>query len=463
MDRTDSTPPEKHAESPAEKPKHDPYAALRVPAFRQYTIGNFLSIMGLQMQSAAVGYEVYHRTHEAISLAYVGISQVLPVVTLAIFAGHIADRFDRRRIVMTAVTAISLGSTGLAIISLRQAPVGYMYLCLFLAGIARAFQQPAKSSLLPHLVRRRDFPNAITWNMAAFQLASVLGPAAFSLGMKVFNAPAALYFCDAAFAMCFFGVLSQIRYRRRAIEPQPFTLQTLAAGGKFVWQNKIILAATSLDMFGVLFGAAVALLPVYAEDILHAGPAKLGIMYSAPAVGAVVMSFVISHQPPMKHAGRSLLWAVTGFGVATIVFGFSRWFPLSVLALLMTGAMDNVSVIIRHSLIQLLTPDEMRGRVSAVNGMFISISNEVGDIESGGVAQAFGPKSLGYSIPAAATISVVSGGMGTLAVVAVIWWLFPELRRFGRLDSARPEKPPMTPAEAVGEEIAVSENPRTAG
>jgi MFS family permease len=233
-----------------------------------------------------------------------------------------------------------------------------------------------------------------------------------------------VYVFDASFALCFFGILSTIRYRRRAAPKQPFTAENLVVGIRFVWRNKVILAASSLDMFGVLFGAAVALVPIYAEDILKVGNIGYGMMMAAPAAGAVGMSFVLSHLPPMKHAGRTLLYAVTGFGLATIVFGFSRWFPLSLAMLFVTGAMDNISVVVRQSLIQLLTPDEMRGRVSAVNGMFISISNEVGDMESGTVAQIFTP-----------TFSAVSGGAGTLAVVGIIAWLFPQLRQYGRLGS----------------------------
>jgi MFS family permease len=447
----DSNPAFFPAPDPSSAGRHDPYAALRVPAFRRYMSGNFLSILGLQMQSAAVAWEVYGRTGQPFSLALVGLVQVLPVLGLAVFAGHVADRFDRRKIVMTALLAISAGSIGLALVSALQAPIAITYACLFLAGLARAFQQPAKASLMPLLVRRRDFPNAVTWNAAAFQLASVLGPAAAGAMIAAFHSTAAVFVCDASFALCFCGILSQVRYRSRVRTPQPFTARNLSAGARFIWHNKVILAASTLDMFGVLFGAAVALLPIYAKDILKVGAAGFGVMQAAPAVGAIGMSFVLSHRKPMRHAGKSLIWAVIGFGLATIVFGFSRWFPLSVAMLFMTGAMDNISVVVRQSLIQLLTPDEMRGRVSAINGMFISISNEVGDIESGTVAQLFSP-----------TISAVSGGMGTLAVVAIVAWLFPQLRRYGRLDSAAASAP--LPAErAVEREAAESQAPRTAG
>jgi MFS family permease len=453
MDRTEST-------ADHSKAKHDPYAALRVPAFRRYMIGNFLSILGLQMQSAAIGLELYRRTRLPISLAAVGLVQVVPVLGLALIAGHVADRFNRRYVIMAAVLVISTASAGLANFSIHGAPVAYMYACLFLAGVARAFQQPAKASLVPHLVRRRDFPNAVTWNSAAFQMASVLGPAATGLVLKIFHSPAIVYLFDSSFALCFFGILSTIPLRKPPAEPQPFNAENLVAGLRFVWQNKVILAAGGLDMFGVLFGAAIALLPIYADDILGVGDVGYGIMLSAPAAGAVFMSFVLSHHGPIRHAGRSLLLAVTGFGIATVIFGLSRWFPLSVAMLFLTGALDNVSVVIRHSLIQLLTPDEMRGRVSAVNGMFISISNEVGDIESGSVAEA--ARTLLGSTTAGATFSAVSGGVGTLGVVAVVAWLFPQLLRYGRLDSDRP-RDSRAEAEAITAEASQSEAPRTAG
>ena len=221
-----------------------------------------------------------------------------------------------------------------------------------------------------------------------------------------------------------------MRLRKRTKLKQPFTAHNLAVGIRYVWHNKVILGASTLDMFAVLFGAAVALLPIYAKDILHVGPTGFGIMQAAPAAGALAMAFILSHLKPMRHAGLALFAAVSGFGVATIVFGFSRWFPLSVAMLFVTGAMDNISVVVRQSLVQLLTPDELRGRVSAINGMFITISNEVGDIESGTVAQLFGT-----------VFSAVSGGVGTLVVVAAGVWLFPKLRDYGRLDAAVAEPP----------------------
>jgi MFS family permease len=442
MDRTESSDAKSPADRPARQPRHDPYAAFRFRNFRRYVTGNFLSILGLQMQTAAVAKELYDRTGKPYSLALIGLVQVLPVLGLALLAGHAADRYNRRYIIMAAVLTISVASLAMAFISYHQAPVSLAYACLFAAGLARAFQQPAKSAILPNLVPRRIFPNAVTWNMSAFQLASVLGPAAAGVVMGLTKSYAVVYLCDASFALCFVGVLTQIRYRRQSAVPQPFNKENLSAGVKFVWQNKVILAATTLDMFGVLFGAAIALIPIYAKDILKVDDFGYGVLMAAPAAGAVLMSFVLSHRPPMKHAGRSLLLAVTGFGVATIVFGLSTSFPLSVAMLFLTGVLDNISVVVRHSMIQLLTPDHMRGRVSAVNGMFISVSNEVGDIESGSVAQAFGP-----------VFSAVSGGLGTLAVVGIVAWFFPQLRRYGRLDGheAAEMMNPIETAEKVAE------------
>jgi MFS family permease len=417
----------------SEPGKHDPYAALRWRDFRLYISGNFLSITGLYMQTTAVLWEIHRRTsselslgQSALPLGLVGLVQVLPVISLALLAGHVADRFNRRYVIMTALLVIVTSSTGLALVSARPTtPTILIYGCLFLAGVARAFQQPAKSSLMPQLVPRVDFPNAVTWNSAAFQMAAVLGPALGGGLIAIFHSATIVFVLDATAALMFFAVLSQIRYQPPARENHSLSLENLAAGARFVWQNKTILAASTLDMFAVLLGGAVALLPIYAEEILHVGSFGYGCMQAAPAAGAVLMSFIISHRRPMQRAGLALIMAVVGFGLATIVFGISRSFPLSLAMLALAGALDNVSVVVRHSLVQLLTPDEMRGRVSAINGMFISISNELGGFESGTAAWLFNSP----------TISVVSGGVGTLVVVAIVAWLFPQLRHYGRLDS----------------------------
>ena len=412
-------------------PGHDPYAALRVRDFRFFWGGNFIALLGMQMQFAAVLWEINLRTGSAFALGLVGLVQVIPVVSLALVAGHVADRFNRKYIVMISSLVIAAAAVGLLLVSLIRdewLSVVCMFGLLFITGIARAFQQPAKSSLMPQLVPRNRFTNAITWSAMAFQLASVLGPAAGGLLIGACGGPLPVFVCHAAFALAFCGLLTQVRHQREATEQEPITLENLMAGVNFVRQNRLILSAISLDMFAVLLGGAVALLPIYAKQILEVGPTGYGWLRAAPAIGALLMSLIMAKLPPMKHAGRNLLFSIAGFGVATIAFGLSRSFPLSFALLFLTGVFDNVSVVVRHSLVQLLTPDAMRGRVSAINGMFISISNEVGDFEAGSVAALFTP-----------VISVVSGGIGTLVVVAITACRVPELRRYGRLDSLAPE------------------------
>jgi MFS family permease len=301
-----------------------------------------------------------------------------------------------------------------------------IYACLFLSGLARAFQGPARSALMPQLVPPRTFSNAVSWNVSGFELSSMIGPALAGWLIYLFGGVTPVYLFAGLGSGIYFLMLATLTKRSYAAEAKATQtdLKTLAAGFKYVWNTRLLLAAISLDMFAVLFGGAVALLPVYAKDILGVGPAGFGALQAAPSIGAITMALLTTHLPPLKRAGRALLWAVAGFGLATIAFGLSRNFWLSLAMLFLTGAFDNISVVIRHTLATILTPDEMRGRVSAVNGMFISASNELGRFESGGVAALFGP-----------IFSVVSGGVGALVVVATVALSSPQLRRFGRLDS----------------------------
>lgn len=404
-------------------PPHDPYAALRLHSFQLYLAGNALAICGMQMQTVAVQWEVYERTGRPMALGLVGLVQFLPVAVLTVFAGHVADRFNRKAIVMAAMLSIASCSVGLAWISYTSGPVAWMYVALFLSGVARAFLQPAKASLLPQIVPREAFSNAVTWNMSGFQLAAIAGPAAGGQLIGFTGLAWPVYLIDATATLVFVILLAMIHIPKSTLAASAATGEALFAGFHFVWRNKIILAAITLDMFAVLLGGAVALLPVYAEDILNVGARGLGWLRTMPAVGALVFSFLIAHRPPIEHAGKTLLWVVAGFGVATTVFGVSESYSLSLLMLFLTGAFDIVSVVIRHTLVQLLTPDDMRGRVSAINSVFIGASNELGAFESGLVAQLFSP-----------AISVVSGGIGTLMVVLGVAWLWPELRRYGRLE-----------------------------
>lgn len=405
-------------------PGHDPYAALRARNFQYYVVGNVLAIFGMQMQTVAVQWEIYVRTGSPFDLGLVGLVEFLPVICLTLPAGHVADRSNRKRIVMAAMFAMACCSLGLAWLSLTQGDIVWMYLLLLLSGVARAFLQPAKASLLPHVVPREVFSNAVTWNMSGFQVAAIVGPAAGGQLIGYSGLAWPVYLIDAVSTLIFFVLLALMHVPRHVATASAATAKALLAGLGFVWKNKIVLAAMTLDMFAVLLGGAVALLPVYAEDILDVGAQGLGWLRTAPAAGALVFSFLLAHRPPIEQAGKTLLWVVAGFGAATIVFGISRSYPLSLAMLFLTGAFDIVSVVIRHTLVQLLTPDDMRGRVSAINSVFIGASNELGAFESGFVAQLFTP-----------VISVVSGGVGTLLIVLVVAIGWPQLRRYGRLQS----------------------------
>jgi MFS family permease len=410
---------------PSSTPEHDPYAAIRFANFRLYWLGNLIGVVGLQMQAAALIWEIYDRTHSKLALGWVGLVQVIPVLSLALLAGHVADRIDRKKILMAALALSGLASLGLACVSFFQIPVGATFACLFLTGIARAFQQPAKSSFLPQIVPREHFSNAVTWSLGGFQLASVMGPALGGWVLALSGYPFVVYLIEATAAAIFIALLVGVRRCEATPPSESPTLRSLVEGVEFVWSAKVILGAMALDMFAVLLGGATALLPVYAQDILEIGEVKYGCLLSAPAVGALVMSVCLVYRRPMAKAGQMLLWAVAGFGVATIVFGLSTSFWISLVALFFTGAFDSISVIVRQTLVQLLTPDRMRGRVSAISGMFISASNELGGFESGLVAHLTTP-----------VISVVSGGVGTLIVVATAALTVPQLRKYGRLDGS---------------------------
>jgi MFS family permease len=413
---------------------HDPYAALRLRDYRLYSAGWVSSVIGQQIQDVAVGWDVFNRTkaesglNPLLALGLVGAVLGLPVMVLALPAGALADRFDRRKILMASMAGASAAALGLAWLSHTHGSLAMMYLCLFLGAAALAFGWPARSALLPQIVPAEVFSNAATWNSSAFQVAAMIGPAIGGL-ILIYSTPMA-YVCDAALSMVFFVFLLGLRVRPVVRTNEPLNFENLAAGVRFVFRTKIILATITLDLFAVLFGGATSLIPAFAKDILHVGPVGFGWLRAAPAVGALAMALWMAHRPPMKNAGRSLLWAVVGFGAATIVFGLSRSFTLSFLMLLLTGAFDNVSVVVRHTLVQMLTPDSMRGRVSAVNNIFIGASNELGGFESGVTGWMIG-----------AVWSVVLGGIGTLAVVWAVARAWPQVARFGSLADARPEEP----------------------
>jgi MFS family permease len=403
--------------------RHDPYAPLRHRDYRLLLTGRFISSFANEMLTFAISWELWLRTQSAFALGMVGLVQVVPVVLLSLPAGHVADQYNRRRIVILSEMGIALCVIGLAWLSYTEGSLILIYTCLLGIGIARAFNDPASSTLLPQTVPPELFPRAATWSNSVWQFASITGPAVAGLLVGFFNTVTFIY-VFAAFAAALFCILiSLIQGRQLALAEKSETLDSVKEGLRFMRDTKIILAAITLDMFAVLFGGAVALLPIYATDILHVGAQGLGIMRAAPSVGALFMAFALAHLPPMKSAGRTLLLAVIGFGAATIVFGLSTNFILSVLMLAALGALDNISVVIRSTLMLTQTPDEMRGRVSSVNSIFISVSNEMGAFESGFAAALVGP-----------IAAVVFGGIGTIVVVLVVARVWPELGRLKTLD-----------------------------
>jgi len=434
---------------------HDKYAVLRNRDFRYYITGRLVAVLGSQMVAVAVGWEIYERTHSALKLGYVGLSEMLAMLLFTLPAGHVADNFNRKGIIKTVLLLSSVTSLGLALISWLQAPVLWVYACLFGFAAARTFLWPASAAFVTSLVPRNIFSRAVMWNSGMFQLASVVGPAVggallAAMHGRLAHPAAVIYAINMLTALMCFALVSCVRAEHVVAKREPMTAATLIAGFKFVFTNRIILGTITLDMFAVFLGGATALLPVYAKDILRAGPSGLGILQAALPVGAVTCSLILAHRPPLQKAGRALLWAVAAFGAATILFGVMNnaglggwaggpvagavWFWLSFAMLFTCGAVDNISVIVRQTLVQILTPDEKRGRVSAVNSLFIGTSNEFGGFESGVVAHWFGPM-MGNTIATGAIISVVSGGVGTILVVIAVALIWPEIRKYGRLDA----------------------------
>lgn len=405
--------------------QHDPYRALRQPAYRRYLLGNLIGTFGIQMQSVAVGWELYERTHSSFALGLVGLVSFLPMMLFFLPVGHVVDRFDRRKVVMAAQSGLVLAALGLAGLSLAQGPIPLMYGLLFLRGTARAFLGPSKGALLPEIVPAGAFEGAVAWNSGTWQLAAVVGPAAGGALLALSRSPAIVYLGHAVLALGFLFLLAGVKPRAAPRPPPIVSLDSLLEGARYVRRSRILFAAITLDLFAVLFGGAVALLPVYAKDILHVGPAGLGWLLAAESLGAVATTLTLAHLPPLRRAGPALLRAVATYGAAIIVFGISRSFLLSFLALAVAGAADSVSVVIRMTLSQLGTPDALRGRVSAIHSLFIGTSNELGNFESGTLAALIGP-----------VASVVAGGLGTLITVAVVAAKWPEVRRLGRLEGA---------------------------
>ncbi|NJL31689.1 MAG: MFS transporter [Phycisphaerales bacterium] len=405
--------------------KHDPYAAFRHTGYRHYTVGWVLVVLFTQVQSVALQWEILQRTDSPMALGLVGLMQIIPALILILPAGHLADTYDRRRVMMVGMVGTTMTSLGLGVMSILVAPLWSIYAVLFLDAVFLTIARPARSAMLPLLVPAENFANAVTWNSSLFHLALIVGPALGGLVIAIYI-PAAFFL--SATASTLFGVLLLTLQLRKTQENkrEPVSLHTMLGGFRFIWKTKLILGAITLDMVAVFLGGVVYLLPIFAKDILEVDAKGFGLMRAAPAIGAVLMSVVLAHLPPMQRAGRALLWSVVGYGVATIGFGLSPWFGLSLLMLFLTGVLDMVSVVVRHTLVQLATPDEMRGRVSAVNGVFIDVSNELGGFRAGAVAEFIGP-----------VVTVVSGGIGTILVVGITALTIPALARLKQLQDIK--------------------------
>lgn len=400
-------------------PRHDAFAALRIPNFRNLMGGTFLLTCGLEMQRVALGYTLYLLTRDPLSLGLLGLAEAVPFMGLALFGGHLADRRDKRRMMQFAGAVFISGSLMLFLASLPAVRdqvsdallIGLIYLVVFIEGLARGFYSPASSSLKPFLVPREHYGNSATWSSMSWQAGAILGPALGGFVFAAVGLPGTL-----AGVLVLIGaniaLIGSIDPPAAAhvVASKDALWQSLRDGLAYVWRTPIILYSISLDMFSVLFGGVMAILPIFAEDILRVGPQGMGVLRAAPAVGAVATMLICAWLPPTRHAWRNLLWSVLGFGIATLVFGLSQVFWISVIALAASGAFDSVSVVIRGTILQSLTEDHMRGRVASVSSVFVSASNELGAFESGVAARLLGV------VP-----SVVFGAVATVATVAYVW------------------------------------------
>jgi MFS family permease len=401
--------------------------------FRRYQLARVAVILGAEAQAVAVAWQVYSITHRAIDLGYTGLALFLPGLVFLLPAGHVADRFDRRHIMLICYSLQMFCSGALVWLAIHNTQnILAIYAVLFCIGTGRAFSGPASSALIPHLVPETHFVNAVTWGGAIFQLANITGPA---LGGLLFTFPLAhfapharlegagiVYVFTLTTLVWYLVLVSSLDVRLGRMEHRDVSLKVVLAGFRYVWRAQMLLGSFSLDLFVVLLGGATALMPIFAHDILHQGPRGLGMLRAAPALGAVTMSLVMARFPLRRRAGRWLFICVSIFGAFTVVFGFSRSLWLSMVALAIAGAADTISVIIRGSLLQLATPPAMRGRVSAVNSLFVGASNELGEFESGLTAQWLG-----------AVRATVLGGIGSLAVAGLWTVVFPDLRKTDEL------------------------------
>lgn len=407
--------------------RHDPYISLRNPNFLWYVSSLVVLTLGTQIQATVVAWQVYALTKDPLSLGLVGLAEALPFITAALYAGHIADRHDRKLLSLIAI-AVQLGC-GIALLlltvyarALLARTIVPMYAVVFVSGLARSFLQPARTALGAEIVPRETYTNAITWRSSLWQFAAVVGPAAGGM-IYGFSGPRLAYIVESVFCTIALVLFARIAYTRVPAAVSELTIgENLTVGIRFLLKQPELLGAQLLDLFSVLFGGAPALLPIFASEILHAGPEGLGVMRAAPAAGAVLISLLLIHRQ-LRKAGRTLFICVAAFGMCWILFALSRWFWVSLLLLFVSGMVDNVSVVIRSTLLTVRTPPHMLGRVSAVNQIFIGSSNEIGSFESGVAAKLLGT-----------VRSVIFGGLITLGVVGVTAWRIPPLRNLDELD-----------------------------
>ncbi len=410
--------------------KHDPFAVLRVKEFNFFLTNKFFFTLGIQMQSVIVGWQIYALTKDVFALGMIGLAEAIPFIAVSLFSGHVADHFDRKKIILlfTFLLLVATGilfyftlNTSTVLKSFGTLPI---FVVIGFVGVIRGFLSAAFPSIMSQIVPRALYSNAATWNSTVWHIASVVGPA--SAGFLISISYETAYVIDILLIAISFLAFLFIKSKPIPVKEKVESLfESLSAGIKFVFKNQLVLGALSLDLFAVLFGGAIALLPAFADKVLHAGAVELGFLRAAPAIGAVVMALLIAYKPLGQNAGRNLFISVGLFGLATVLFGICTNFYWAMFFLFLTGAFDNVSVVIRHTVLQLSTPDEMRGRVSAVNGIFIGSSNEIGAFESGATARMFGLKP-----------SIILGGVLTIGVVLVIAKLAPKLRKLN-IDSLK--------------------------
>lgn len=415
---------------PSPKIKHDPFAALRIKEFLFFLTTRFFLTLAIQMQSVIIGWQIYQYTKDVLALGLIGLAEAIPFIIVSLFAGHVADTFNRKHIIVLFTSLLIFCTSALLYFSLETSTVieSYGITPFFIViggiGVIRGFLAASFPSFMAQIVPRAFYTNSSTWNSTIWHVASVIGPAAAGF-------ICAISFTAAYEVNIFLILIAVLSFLFITSKPLPLKekkeslKESLSAGIKFVFGHQLIVGALTLDLFAVLFGGAVAMLPAYADKILHVGAVELGFLRAVPAFGAVVMALIIVYKPPTKNAGRNLLFAVAAFGMATILFAISTNFYLSLFFLFLTGAFDNVSVVIRHTILQLSTPDEMRGRVSAVNSIFIGSSNEIGAFESGIAARGLGLKA-----------SVVFGGIMTILIVAATAKIAPKLRKLN-LDNVK--------------------------